>query len=525
MILIYPPVAKPCEPPAGVAILAGALASYGVQHTVIDANLEALQYIIENTGPETNRKHDTWTARSVRTISFNHEAIRDLSTYQNIDRYKRAVIDLNHAAEQHANYGGVPGIANFRHDVLSPVRSDDLLRAAETPEENPYYHYFSRRLLPHVQKGNSQIVGFSLNYLSQALCTFAMIGFLKQQFQGLTIIIGGGLVTSWMSHPDWQNPFQGVIDHLVQGPGEGKLLELLGVDTTHREHLLPDYSVFPVNEYLAPGRILPYSASTGCYWNKCSFCPEQAEGNPYTPVPLKIVMSDLHELKEKNKPSLVHLLDNAISPTLLKGLASNPLGVPWYGFARISPLLTDDEFCAALRRSGCVMLKLGLESGDQHVLDRMNKGIDIETASLVLKTLKGAGIATYVYLIFGTPPETLPAARRTLEFVAMHKEEIGFLNMAIFNMPLCSPETGKYETRSFYEGDLSLYTDFVHPHGWNRKEVRLFLEDEFKKNRAVSEILQKDPPLFTSNHAPFFNSFCKSQGKGFKRRKNSTVVY
>jgi radical SAM superfamily enzyme YgiQ (UPF0313 family) len=206
----------------------------------------------------------------------------------------------------------------------------------------------------------------------------------------------------------------------------------------------------------------------------------------------------------KIKPDLVHFLDNAISTVMLKRLASNPLGVPWYGFARISPLLMDYEFCAALRKSGCVMLKLGLESGDQRVLDRMNKGIDIDTASLVLKTLKRAGISTYVYLIFGTPAETLPAARKTLEFVVTHKEEIGFLNVAIFNMPLCSAEAGNYETRSFYEGDLSLYTDFVHPHGWNRKEVRLFLENEFKKHRAVSEIVQKDPPLFTSNHAPFF---------------------
>ena len=52
------------------------------------------------------------------------------------------------------------------------------------------------------------------------------------------------------------------------------------------------------------------------------------------------------------------------------------------------------------------MLKLGVESGDQAVLDRMQKGIDLQTASLALKTLKRAGIASYVYLLFGTPGET-----------------------------------------------------------------------------------------------------------------------
>jgi radical SAM superfamily enzyme YgiQ (UPF0313 family) len=122
------------------------------------------------------------------------------------------------------------------------------------------------------------------------------------------------------------------------------------------------------------------------------------------------------------------------------------------------------------------MLKLGLESGDQGVLDRMQKGIDLETASLVLKTLKKAGIAAYVYLLFGTPPETMSRARNTLEFVVRHKDEIGFLNLALFNMPVLGPETSEFETRSFYEGDLSLYTDFRHPDGWGRRQVRRFLD-------------------------------------------------
>jgi radical SAM superfamily enzyme YgiQ (UPF0313 family) len=150
------------------------------------------------------------------------------------------------------------------------------------------------------------------------------------------------------------------------------------------------------------------------------------------------------------------------------------------------------------------MLKLGLESGDQGVLDAMNKGIDIETAELALKTLKKAGIATYVYLIFGTPAETLPAARRTLQYVLQHKDAIDFLNVALFNMPVCGQEATEVETTHFYEGDLSLYTDFAHPKGWNRKEVRRFLDNEFKKHRVVAGILQKEPPLFTSNHAPLF---------------------
>jgi radical SAM superfamily enzyme YgiQ (UPF0313 family) len=150
------------------------------------------------------------------------------------------------------------------------------------------------------------------------------------------------------------------------------------------------------------------------------------------------------------------------------------------------------------------MLKLGLESGNQKVLDSMQKGIDLQTASNALKALKKAGISTYVYLLFGTPPESYKEAVSTLEFISRHADAIGFLNLAIFNMPACGPGTTGLRTSSFYEGDLSLYSDFEHPLGWDRKSVRRFLDEEFKKDRDVSLILKRTPPIFTSNHAAFF---------------------
>jgi hypothetical protein len=71
-------------------------------------------------------------------------------------------------------------------------------------------------------------------------------------------------------------------------------------------------------------------------------------------------------------------------------------------------------------------------------------------------------------------------------------------------MPIYGPEVQKIETKSFYEGDLSLYTSFDHPKGWNRQLIRQFLDKEFKRDPAIASILRKDPPVFTSNHAPFF---------------------
>ena len=509
MILIHPPVAKPCEPPAGIAKLCGALNHYGIKYRVLDANLEGLLSLLK-TPPASM---DTWTFRAFRHLPRHLASLKGWDAYQDHGRYRRAIKDLNRLLEMTTRPSRVRlGLANYQHEELSPARSADLIRAAENPEDNPFYPYFGKRLTELLKSEQPSVIGFSLNYLSQALCTFAMVGFLRQECPGVKLILGGGLVTSWMRRPNWKNPFKGLVDHLVAGPGEVPLLSFIGAKglkeygerQVGKDHYRPNYDSLPARDYFAPGPILPYSASSGCYWNRCLFCPERAEANPYIAIPVEKVILDLQHLVDRQEPVLIHLLDNAISPSLMKAISKHPPGVPWYGFARMTRHLTDLDFCLALKRSGCMMLKLGLESGDQNVLDDLQKGIDLEEASSALKNLKKAGIAAYVYLLFGTPPEGMKEARRTLEFVVKHHDCIDFLNLAIFNMPIYGPEAQKMETKTFYEGDLSLYTNFDHPKGWSRQLIRQFLDKEFKRHPAIASILRKDPPVFTSNHAPFF---------------------
>jgi hypothetical protein len=380
MLLIHPPVSKPCEPPAGIAKLSGALKRHGVGHRVLDANIEALLHLVEDRG-DSSAAVDTWTRRAFRNVGKNLASLREKGTYLNPDRYKRAVLDLNRSLEMScAGRSGV-SLANYQHPQLSPLKSGDLLRAAERPEKDPFFPYFSRRLRGLLEESGPVVTGFSLNYLSQALSTFAMVGFLKKECPGTAIVLGGGLVTSWMRRPGWNNPFVGLVDHFVAGPGESELLSLAGRDSAGARQFSPDYALFPLGDYFSPGFILPYSGSSGCYWNRCSFCPEKAEGNPYTPVPPARAAADVRTLTEIHRPALIHLLDNAISGTLMNALIEDPPGPPWYGFARIGRQLADFDFCVALKRSGCVMLKLGLESGDQAVLDRLEKGIDLGIAS------------------------------------------------------------------------------------------------------------------------------------------------
>ena len=86
------------------------------------------------------------------------------------------------------------------------------------------------------------------------------------------------------------------------------------------------------------------------------------------------------------------------------------------------------------------------------------------------------------------------------------------MNLALFNLPLHGDGSPSLQTTKFSEGDLSLYTGFIHPQGWNRKEARQFIDREFKRHPAVAEILRRDPPVFTSNHAAFFALYKEKKG-------------
>jgi len=126
------------------------------------------------------------------------------------------------------------GLANYQDFSLSPLRSSDLIRTSEQPETSPFYGYFMERLSAVFEDKEPSVVGISLNYLSQAIPTFSMIGLIKKLCPDARLVLGGGLVTSWLSNPGWRNPFDGLVDNMVAGPGEDPLLDILGLPTCLR---------------------------------------------------------------------------------------------------------------------------------------------------------------------------------------------------------------------------------------------------------------------------------------------------
>jgi hypothetical protein len=506
MLLIHPPACRSTEAPLGIARLAGFLRANGVEVRCLDLNQEGFEWLLSLEADVTGA--GTWTRRALSGRQRNASALRDPSTYASMGRYTRAVADLGKAVG-HGAAAISPavslGLADYKDAGLSPLRKADLAKAARGFRESPFLELFERRIGESIGPGPGGTVGISVNFLSQALPALAIAGLVREIRPGARIFLGGGLITSWIMQGRLRadEGFGGSVDGLVAGRGEEALAGILGLAPPHAA-APPDFRDFSGLGYFSPAPILPYNFSIGCPYKRCSFCPERAEDSPYSGLPMTRARSELSALVGEGAPGLVHFTDNEIAPLYLHGLAKEGPGLPWYGFARFGPDLEDPAFCGRLAASGCRMLQLGLESGDQDVLDSLCKGTDLRGITRSLANLKEAGILVFLYVLFGTPAEDRDSALRTRDFVAAHADCVDFINIAVFNMPANSEEATGLSPMPFYEGDLSLYVGFEHPKGWNRSEVRAFLAKDFAAEASIRSIIQATPPVFTSNHAAFF---------------------
>lgn len=517
MILVYPPVSRPSEPPAAFGRLSAYLSMRGIPHECIDGNSECFNEAVSSHAAS----DDTWTRRAFRRKDDALLRLQSMDGYSCFDSYVQDVSVLSRVVSKSGlfNERFTVSLADYQDEELSPYRSGDIRRAYREYEENPYFFWFSLRItnaLNALSSAGEQWLGLSVSYLSQVLTAFSIIGFVKAGFPAVKIVLGGGLLRSWMDNEHfnavcaetgvlpWYESGEEFIDtHVCPG---GSLSLPSGKCCV--SGIVPDVTFAGKNTYIAPGMIIPYSPTLGCSYRRCAFCSETFEGVAFSSPGNNAAYKGYIELSERYNPVCIHFCDHEMSPGLLRILAgSEAAGVPWYGFSRVIDDFLVPDFCARLARSGCRMLCLGIESGSQEVLDAMKKGIRIDSAGRALENLAAAGISTFCYFLFGTPWETCAAAKETAVFIQQHHDCITWANISIFNLPAKSPLSRRLETRPFSCGDLSLYREFSHPFGWDRRTVRNFIDKELRADPCIRTVLQRTPPVFTSSHAVFFTPY------------------
>ncbi|RMG87447.1 MAG: radical SAM protein, partial [Candidatus Dadabacteria bacterium] len=74
------------------------------------------------------------------------------------------------------------------------------------------------------------------------------------------------------------------------------------------------------------------------------------------------------------------------------------------------------ETLRLMRRAGCRMVRIGVESGSQRTLDRAAKGITLDDVRRTFRACRDAGLRTHAHFILGLPGETDSDIRKTVRF-------------------------------------------------------------------------------------------------------------
>ena len=80
ILLISPPVSKPCEPPAGLAKLANALRIRGIDCRIFDASIHGLLGVLDRP----LAADDTWSRRALAGREANIDALRTIDIYRGV---------------------------------------------------------------------------------------------------------------------------------------------------------------------------------------------------------------------------------------------------------------------------------------------------------------------------------------------------------------------------------------------------------------------------------------------------------
>lgn len=526
LLLINPPATKASEPPLSLGVLLAYLREHDIAAEALDANLAAYRYLLDPASLAKVAGEDPSTAvrRALKHLPASLALLRSTAALESFGRYATAVRYLDQLLGLYRGRGGKERLTlgDYQHQGLSPFSPEDQQLLARSEQATLFGDYFRCELVPQVKASSPQLVAISINYLNQALPAFELAGLLRRELPDLELVVGGGLPTSWQAplrRLDLRLP---PFDRVVFGPGEWPLLELARgiaadeyfLEGSEQIGFVPDYNFAPLADYLSPEPVMPLTTSRGCYWKKCLFCPETSSVHPFASAGQGTVPILLRRLADEFGIRHFHLTDNAIPVSQLRMLAEAApqlAGLNWYGFVRFEKILEDPAFVQHLDDSGCRMLQLGLESGSQKVLDRLGKGIRLEGAAKILENLQQAGIASYVYIMLGSPGETNDDAELTRSFLLEHAGQIDYLNLSIMNL---SRDSGLLENPQDYgiaasrlleeNAPLGLYRSFEPSGEWDRKAARRFVDRRLLGEPAIRAIVQRTPPWFTSNHAHFF---------------------
>lgn len=333
-LLINPPLTDPTAPHPAISYLVGAAGAAGHDgFTVLDANLEALEHMIEprnvsyvlekcrrararlERSGSMSRADSLMYRYALEAVGLHQttpgqavEVLRDRGAFHDFRRYQDAVHVLQRWMDV-LSTSGFPGqfdgFGIDDHNVINCGSSVDLAdpELLETFIE-PFRSYFDEPFHDALTARPYRLIGLSVSCVSQLPFAVWMCRRIRALCPSALLCVGGAEITSVVKNLRDKQRLWAMFsdcDAIVVGEGESALVELLdaaaagapapcgrpGILSRHDTRPIaevtvrfedlarlpgPRYDIWPWQRYWSPEPVIRYAPTRGCYWSKCRFC-------------------------------------------------------------------------------------------------------------------------------------------------------------------------------------------------------------------------------------------------------------
>lgn len=228
-----------------------------------------------------------------------------------------------------------------------------------------------------------------------------------------------------------------------RNPGDGLIDDLDSLPFPSRE-LLP--------AVLETGGFASVLTSRGCY-GKCTFCSsadflgKAHRGKYWRPRSSRNVVDEIELLHREYGVGNLVMIDDSFIGSLKAGgeravnIAEEIIrrGLKLHYLIMCKPEEVDRVIFSALKKSGLAAVSIGIESGTQSGLDRMNRNCTVGMCREALSILRELDLEVFIGLIPFDPDTTVEELEETIEFLY----SLGELNVSLFRKRMmCLPGSG-----------------------------------------------------------------------------------
>lgn len=187
---------------------------------------------------------------------------------------------------------------------------------------------------------------------------------------------------------------------------------------------LPAWDLLDLSQYSLPLVNKSYvivETSRGCPYT-CDFCVAPIhQGHKFRERSASAIVDEMAHMVRNHGVKFFYLWGDTVTlnvksfSAICEEIIARGLDVQWFGNARADNL-QDPAFVDRLKRSGCWMLALGIETESDDTRKDMMKRLESEKIRTALINMRAAGIKSFGFFILGYPGEDVKALDRTIEY-------------------------------------------------------------------------------------------------------------